>query len=110
MTSRRWQDKVTVYRKYMQSPKLQDDYKAHWFIQLTLATTERRIDSLAKATAELGGRRGFWFAPSGSITPDSALQQIWVRVSDLYELRNEQLTKMADPAKATRIALPDSVS
>jgi DNA-binding PadR family transcriptional regulator len=109
MTTRRWQEKIEVYREYMRSPKLQDKYRANSFILLTTTTTDKRIISLAEKTAEMGGRRGFWFTTSGEVSPESALKQIWVRASDLFELRNERLTKLADPAKAPRFALPDSL-
>ncbi len=109
MTTRRWQDKVTVYREYMQSPKLLDQYKAQWFIQLTVTTSERRITSLAQATAELGGRRGFWFTTVDKVSPATIMENIWLRTSDLYELRNELVTKLLDTGTVERVSLPEAL-
>ncbi|MDQ3023724.1 MAG: replication-relaxation family protein [bacterium] len=107
MTSNRWRQKIAIYREYMRSPDLLERFQAHGFILLTITTTGRRLDTLAQATASVGGRRGFWFTTAGEMNPNSAMGQIWVRASDLYELRKEQTTRLAEPAQ--RASLADSL-
>nr|MDQ3022809.1 replication-relaxation family protein [bacterium] len=78
MSTGRWQEKVVVYREYSQSAQLQQAWKSNWAIVLTITTSERRLTSIAEKTVALGGRRGFWFTTSGEITPDTALNQLWI--------------------------------
>ncbi len=109
MSTGRWQEKVVVYREYSQSAQLQQTWKANWAIVLTVTTSERRLASIAEKTVALGGRRGFWFTTSGEITPDTALNQLWIRGTDLYQLRNEKVSKLADPKQAKRLSALDAL-
>jgi len=109
MTKRRWQEKMAVYKAFQESPKLQERFKTHSFIVLTVAPSERRIASLAEATVALGGRRGFWYTTMDQLLPDLVLGKIWVKASDLYELRKEEVSKLSVSKEATRSELADSV-
>ncbi len=108
MTSNRWRDKVSVYREYARSSELQERFKTSGFILLTVTTTERRLATLAEATARIGGRRGFWFTTAEQVKPDTVMERIWVRASDLYELHNENSTRLGELASVLRVSVPDS--
>ena len=105
MTTGRWQEKVVVYREYSQGTQLAKDWRSQWAILLTVTTSEKRLVSIAEKTVALGGRRGFWFTTSGEITPDTALAPYWVRGIDLFELRNEKVSKKASLQEAKRRGL-----
>jgi DNA-binding PadR family transcriptional regulator len=108
MSTGRWLDKVKVYRELPRSDVLYRDYKAKWMILLTVTSSEKRLLSIAQKTVELGGRRGFWFATTGQVTPDTALDEFWVRAVDMFSVRNEQLLKLADYGNSRHISLLDS--
>ena len=109
MTTGRWQEKVEVYREYSQSAQLEQKWRAQWAILLTVTTSEKRLVSIAEKTVALGGRRGFWFTTSGEIAPDTALAAYWVRGTDLFQLRNEKVSKLADLKTAKRLSLLDAL-
>lgn len=109
MSTSRWQEKVVVYREYSQSAQLERDWKANWSILLTVTTSEKRLASIAEKTVALGGRRGFWFTTTGEITPDTALSAYWVRGTEMFQLRNEKLFKLASYGKAKRLSLLDAL-
>jgi DNA-binding HxlR family transcriptional regulator len=109
MTTVRWQEKVVVYREYSQSSQLAKVWRAEWSILLTVTTSEKRLMSIAEKTVALGGRRGFWFTTSGEITPDTALAPVWVRGTDLFQLRNEKLSKLSDVKLAKRLSVLDAL-
>ena len=79
MTTARWQQKVEVYREYARSPELLRRFKSDWFILLTATTSARRIDSLAAATVQMGGKRGYWFTTIDKVKPGTALDKLWMR-------------------------------
>lgn len=108
MSTGRWLDKVKVYRELPRTDVLRRDYKAEWMILLTVTSSEKRLVSIAQKTVELGGRRGFWFTTAGQVSPDTALDALWVRAVDMFLLRNEQLLKLADYGNARHISLLDS--
>lgn len=109
MTRQRWAEKIAVYREFQRSEALKERYKASWMIVLTLTTSPARIASLADATVRTGGKRGYWFALQRELTPESALQQVWIRASELYELRKEELSRVSDVSSAARCSLADSI-
>lgn len=109
MTTGRWQEKVVVYREYSQGTQLAKDWRSQWAILLTVTTSEKRLVSIAEKTVALGGRRGFWFTTSGEITPDTALASYWVRGTDLFQLRNEKVSKLAEIGQAKRLSLLDAL-
>ena len=109
MSTGRWQEKIQVYRDYNRSEHLKRTFKAEWCIVLTVAPSDKRIISLAEKTVALGGRRGFWFTKPESINPDTAGGRIWVRASDLFDTRNEQLVKLRDLDKAPHVGLGDAL-
>jgi hypothetical protein len=109
MTTKRWQDKVAVYREYARSPDLKKKWQANWFILLTVTTSARRIDSLASATIQAGGKRGYWFATFEQVAPDTAMGKLWTRASNLYDIRNEKLISLAKPSKTKLVSLTDAL-
>lgn len=110
MTTKRWQEKVVVYREYaQQQDKLYQRYGTDWFILLTITTGVKRIDSLAAATTLSGGKRGYWFTTFDDINPQSALAPLWIRASALYAIRNDELVRLTTPVKAQRDSLADSI-
>lgn len=109
MGTGRWTEKIEVYREYPRTPHFRDTYKAQWCIILTVAPSAKRITALAEKTAAIGGQRGFWFTTADQLAPDTALERVWVRASDLYGLRNEVVVKLAEYSKAHRSALPDAL-
>lgn len=105
MTTGRWQEKVVVYREYSQGGQLVKDWRSQSAILLTVTTSEKCLVSIAEKTVALGGRKGFWFTTSGEIIPETALAPYWVRGADLFELRNEKVSKKASLAEAKRKGL-----
>jgi hypothetical protein len=57
----------------------------------------------------LGGRRGFWFTTSGEITSDTALAPVSVRGTDLFQLRNEKVSKLSNLKQAKRLSVLDAL-
>jgi hypothetical protein len=108
MTTARWQQKVEVYREYARSPELLRRFKSDWFILLTVTTSARRIDSLAAATVQMGGKRGYWFTTIDKVKPGTALNKLWVRANDLYEARGGELTQAATVSKARTQSILDA--
>ena len=109
MTTGRWVEKVEVYRDYSQGHKLQADWRSQWAILLAVTPSEKRLLSIAQKTVEAGGRRGFWFTTEDCIILGSVLTPIWTRGTDLFQLRNEKLSKLATYADADRQSLLDAL-
>jgi hypothetical protein len=109
MTRQRWAEKIEVYREFQRSPALKDQYKASWMIVLTVTTSPARIASLAEATVRAGGKRGYWFALQRDFTPEAALGYIWTRASDMFEMRRDELGKVASYQSVARCRLVESV-
>jgi len=110
MTTKRWQEKIVVYREYgREQDKLLQRYGTDWFILLTVTTGVKRIDSLASATVQIGGKRGFWFTTIAEMNPETAFSKLWIRASELYSIRNEEVVRLATPAQAKRVSIADSI-
>lgn len=109
MTTKKWQEKIVVYREYQRSQQMQEEYRKRGFVLLTATTGDKRIDSLARSTVEAGGQRGYWFAKLDEITPETCLNKLWIRASDLYDRRNEDLVQIAKQRKPNKVSLLDSV-
>ncbi len=109
MTTIRWQEKINVYREYTRSADLQSRFQNNSFIVLTVTTSSKRIESLACKTVEIGGKRCFWFAELSGITPENILNKIWVKASDLFDLKQEKTVTIGAIASARRHALIDAL-
>ena len=109
MSTGRWQEKVEVYREFTQSAQLEAKWHSHWAILLTVTTSEKRLVSIAEKTVASGGRRGYWFTTFDGIAPDSALAKLWLRGTDLFRLRNEQVLKQAEITDIKRLSLLDAL-
>lgn len=109
MTTRRWQDKIVVYREYARSPELKKKYRTNWFILLTVTTSDRRIDSLASATVQVGGKCGYWFTTLEQVEPDTAMSKLWTRASDLFDVRNEKVVTVDRRSKPRKVTLADAL-
>jgi hypothetical protein len=109
MTVARWQSKTVVYREYSRSPELQKRFKTNWFIVLTITTSEKRVMSLAQSSVAVGGIRAFWYTSADRIRPDSILSPIWVRAGDLFQIRNERISQLADFKSSQRLSILDTV-
>jgi hypothetical protein len=109
MTVNRWQTKTVVYREYSRSPELQERFKTNWFIVLTITTSEKRVMSLAQSSVAVGGVRAFWYTSADRIRPDSILSPIWVRAGDLFQIRNERISQLADYKHCQRLSVLDTV-
>lgn len=109
MTINRWQDKVAVYYEYSRSPELKERFHIGWFIVLTVTTSGKRVLSLAERTVALGGRRAFWYTTADKIVPDEILAPIWVRASDLFQLRNELVYPVASLRESPRVSITDAI-
>lgn len=109
MTTKKWQEKITVYREYQRSPQMQEEYRKRGFVVLTATTSDRRIDSLARSTIEVGGQRGYWFTKLDEVSPEQALNSIWVRASDLYQMKNERMINLSEHNRPEVLSLLDAV-
>lgn len=76
---------------------------------LTVTMSDKRVMSLAERTVELGGRRAFWYTINDKIEPDSILKRIWIRASDLYQVRNERAYQTADYKNSQRMSVLDTI-
>jgi len=109
MTVNRWQSKTVVYREYSRAPELKERFKTNWFIVLTITTSEKRVMSLAQSSVAVGGVRAFWYTTADRIRPDSILSPIWVRAGDLFQIRNERISQLADYKHCQRLSILDTV-
>jgi hypothetical protein len=109
MTTKKWQEKIAVYREYQRSQAMLDDYKKRGFVLLTVTTGDKRIDSLAGSTVAVGGQRGYWFTKLEDISPETCLNKVWIRASDLYDRRNEELVHLAKQRKPNKVSLLDAI-
>jgi hypothetical protein len=109
MTTKKWQEKIVVYREYQRSPQMQEEYRKRGFVLLTATTSDRRIDSLARSTVDVDGQRGYWFTKLDEITPQTCLDRLWIRASDLYDRRNEDLVHIAKQRKPRKVSLLEAV-
>jgi hypothetical protein len=96
MSVNRWQGKTVVYREFVYSDNLREQFKANWSIVLTVTTSEKRLMSLAQRSVEMGVKRGFWYTTVGKVTPESILTPVWTRAGDLFQIRNEQIFQLTD--------------
>ncbi len=109
MTTSRWQEKISVYREYTRAPELLERFKNNSFNVLTVTTSSKRIESLASKTVEIGGKRCFWFTEISNIKPDNIFDKIWVKASDLFDLKQEKAVTIGAIASARRYALIDAM-
>jgi hypothetical protein len=109
MTINRWESKVAVYHEYSRSKELRDRFHTSWFIVLTVTTSDKRILSLSERTVALGGKRAFWYTTSDKIEPGSVLNRIWVRASDLFQLRNERTEPLSTFRNASLTSILDTI-
>jgi hypothetical protein len=109
MTINRWESKVAVYHEYSRNPELRERFHTGWFIVLTITTSDKRILSLSERTVLLGGKRAFWYTTADKIEPGSVLSRIWVRASDLFQLRNERTELLTDIRTASRTSILDTI-
>jgi len=109
MTTKRWQDKMRVYREYFKSPELPSRFKTDWFIVLTVTTSEKRIMSLAEKTVQVGGKRGFWYTVASEISPGTILGKIWVKAGDLFQRQGEDVRRIARFGDVSRVSIYDSI-
>jgi DNA-binding HxlR family transcriptional regulator len=92
----RWENKIAIYREYARSEDLLEKFRTKWFIVLTITSTEQKLRSRAKSTVLAGGKRAFWYTTADRISPDTVLDDIWVRAIDLYSIRNEMISERTD--------------
>jgi hypothetical protein len=93
---KRWENKIAIYREYARSEDLIEKFRTKWFIVLTITSTEQKLRSRAKSTVLAGGKRAFWYTTADRISPETVLDDIWVRAIDLYSIRNELITERTD--------------
>lgn len=107
-SSSRWKEKIAVYREYQRSNKVLEKYQKRGFVLLTATTGDKRIDTLAKATVAIGGQRGYWFTRLDQISPSTCLEKQWVRASELYQRRNEQVLRLSSASEPQLVSILDS--
>ena len=70
--------KVLSYLEFYRSGQYQQLYGAKGMVILTVTTTERRLDSMLKATEQAGGRERFWFSTFDRIgNADILCDPVW---------------------------------
>lgn len=77
-TSKRFQEKILAYQEYIGSPACEERYGSKAFRVLTVVLSSTRLETLKKATEQVGGRHRFWFALESDITEETVFSEpIW---------------------------------
>lgn len=78
-TTTRFQSKIRAYQAYVQTGAYEKRYGYKSVRVLTVAFSQKRLESLKTVTGEVGGKERYWFALHGEITPQSVFHaSIWV--------------------------------
>jgi hypothetical protein len=78
MSNSRWKRRILAYRKFVESGKYFERYKATSLRILTVTTTPKRMASLQLTTANAGGGDLFWFTTLPDATSGNfLLSRIW---------------------------------
>lgn len=78
-TTGRFQDKIRAYQAYVQTGAYEKRYGYKSVRVLTVAFSQKRLESLRTVTEEVGGKERYWFALHPEITPQSVFDElIWL--------------------------------
>lgn len=87
-TTSRFQDKIRAYQAYVQSGAYEKRYGYKSVRVLTVAFSQKRLESLKTVTGEVGGKERYWFALHGEITPQSVFNEpLWVSGGNTERMR-----------------------
>lgn len=78
-TTGRFQDKIRAYQAYVQTGAYEKRYGYKSVRVLTVAFSQKRLESLKTVTEEVGGKERYWFALHPEMTPQSVFDEpIWM--------------------------------
>jgi len=86
-TTGRFQDKIRAYQAYVQTGAYEKRYGYKSVRVLTVAFSQKRLESLKTVTGEIGGKERYWFALHSEITPRSVFEKpIWVSGGSMEQM------------------------
>lgn len=78
-TTVRFQDKIRAYQAYVQTGAYEKRYGYKSVRVLTVAFSQKRLESLKTVTEEVGGKERYWFALHPEITPQNVFDEpLWM--------------------------------